>query len=67
LASDDGKLTSRIQIYIVNSVCPGKQFAEANVWLAAATVVATMQIEKAKDDAGNFIIPDVAFAPGVVR
>jgi hypothetical protein len=26
-----------------------------------------MQIEKAKDDAGNFITPDAAFSPGFIR
>jgi hypothetical protein len=49
-----------------NSICPGKQFAEANIWLATATVVAALQIEKAKDDAGNFITPDAAFASAFV-
>jgi hypothetical protein len=50
-----------------NSICPGKQFAEANIWLATATIVAALQIEKAKDSAGNFITPDAAFAVGFVR
>jgi hypothetical protein len=49
-----------------NSVCPGKQFAEANIWLVTATVVAALQIEKAKDDAGNFITPDAAFVSAFV-
>jgi len=47
-------------------VCPGKQFAEANIWLVTATVVAALQIEKAKDDAGNFITPDAAFVSAFV-
>jgi hypothetical protein len=44
------------------SICPGRQFAEANVWLAIATVVAALQIEKAKDHAGNFITPNASFS-----
>jgi hypothetical protein len=51
----------------INSLCPGKQFAEANIWLATATVVAALQIEKAKDDTGNFITPDAAFTDGLSR
>jgi hypothetical protein len=50
-----------------NSLCPGKHFAEADIWLATATVVATLQIEKAKDGAGNFIAPVAAFTTGFVR
>jgi len=50
----------------LNSLCPGKHFAEASIWLATATVVAALHIEKAKDNAGNFIAPDAAFGSGFV-
>ena len=56
-----------LALICLNSLCPGKHFAEADIWLAMATVVATLQIEKAKDDTGSCITPDAAFTSGFVR
>jgi cytochrome P450 len=46
--------------------CPGKHFAEANVWLAIARIVATFDITRALDDHGEEITPPAAFVDGFV-
>ena len=48
-------------------VCPGKVFAEANVWLLMANIVATMDIEKSVDELGQPIIPDSEYIGSYVR
>ncbi|KAF9074605.1 cytochrome P450 [Rhodocollybia butyracea] len=47
--------------------CPGRYFADYSIWIAVATMVSTVDILKAKDNQGNEITPEVAFAPGFVR
>ncbi|TBU39014.1 cytochrome P450 [Dichomitus squalens] len=47
-------------------ICPGQAFADASVWLAAASIIATMDLSFAKDDFGRDIIPDAAFVSGFV-
>ncbi|KAH7320425.1 cytochrome P450 [Rhizoctonia solani] len=39
-------------------ICPGQHFAEASLFLAIATMLFTFNIEPAKDEQGNIIIPD---------
>ncbi|PCH43248.1 cytochrome P450 [Wolfiporia cocos MD-104 SS10] len=47
-------------------ICPGRQFADMSVWLAIANIVATMEICKARDAAGNETSPEVSYMPGLV-
>jgi len=48
-------------------VCPGKAFAEANVWLLMANIVATMTIEKRVDETGQPITPNPEYIGSFVR
>jgi len=48
-------------------VCPGKAFAEANVWLLMANIVATMNIEKSVDEKGQPITPNPEYIGSFVR
>ncbi len=41
----------------MSRVCPGKSLADSFVWLAIATSLATVDISRALDDAGNEITP----------
>ncbi|KAH9936920.1 cytochrome P450 [Amylocystis lapponica] len=45
-------------------VCPGRRFADASVWLAVASMLATLDICKARDTAGRAITPSGVFNPG---
>jgi len=47
--------------------CPGKTFAEANLWLCIANFIATMDVEKAVDGDGSVITPVAAFDSGAIR
>lgn len=46
--------------------CPGKQLADSSVWLTVSRSLAVFDISKGLDDAGNEIVPDVAFSPGIL-
>ena len=48
-------------------VCPGKAFAEMNVWLLMANIVATMNIEKSIDEMGQPITPNPGYIGSYVR
>ena len=48
-------------------ICPGRILADASVWLAAANIVAALDIRKARTPAGEEVTPEVAFASGSVR
>jgi len=48
-------------------VCPGKVFAEANVWLLMANIVAMMNIEKSVDEVGQPITPNAEYIGSYVR
>jgi len=48
-------------------VCPGKAFAEANVWLLMVNIVAMMNIEKSVDETGQPITPDPEYIGSYVR
>jgi len=37
--------------------CPGKRFAEANIWLLMSNIIAVFSIEKALDDTGKPVTP----------
>ncbi|KAK4495602.1 hypothetical protein PRZ48_012870 [Zasmidium cellare] len=46
-------------------VCVGRHLAEASVWIVVATMLATMDIEKAVDGEGKEIIPEVELTNGL--
>ena len=48
-------------------ICAGKHFAEANIWLAFARIIATFDISKALDEHGESITPPVVFMEGSAR
>jgi len=48
-------------------VCPGRAFAEANLWLVIANTIAVMDVRKALDQSGNPIIPTGEFESGAIR
>ena len=48
-------------------VCPGKAFAEANLWLIMANTIAVMDIRRSLDENGNPITPTGEFEPGAIR
>ena len=48
-------------------MCPGQFFADASVWLAAANIIATMDLSFAKDQYGRDIVPTAEFISGFVR
>lgn len=47
-------------------ICPGKDFADESIFLAVAMSLAVFNIQKARDDMGNIIEPNVEFTSGVV-
>ena len=47
--------------------CPGRDFAEASIWLAAASIVALFDIGKAKNQWGKEITPSGEYVSGFVR
>lgn len=48
-------------------VCPGKGFAEANIWLLAVNFIAMFSMEKAVDSAGNIISIPGDYNSGYIR
>ena len=48
-------------------VCPGKAFAESNLWLAIANTIAVMDVRKALDEDGKPITPSPEFSAGTIR
>ncbi|KAG9225867.1 hypothetical protein CCMSSC00406_0008395 [Pleurotus cornucopiae] len=46
-------------------ICPGRHLAATNIWIAVATIFATVNITKAKDKDGNEITPEIIFESGV--
>ncbi|KAG1839420.1 cytochrome P450 [Suillus subalutaceus] len=47
-------------------ICPGRWFAENSLWTAAATILAVMRIDHAKDSNGNTIEVKPEFTAGLV-
>ncbi|KAF9808713.1 hypothetical protein IEO21_07775 [Rhodonia placenta] len=47
-------------------ICPGRFLADSSVWLAIANIVATMDIQKARDISGKEITPILSFKTGIV-
>ena len=48
-------------------VCPGRAFAEANLWLVIANTIAVMDLRKALGEDGNPITPNAEFESGANR
>ena len=48
-------------------ICPGRQFADATLFLAIANIVATLDIQKALDTKGKAVTPRVSFTDTFVR
>ena len=48
-------------------LCPGREFAEASVWLAAACVIALFDVSKATDAHGREITPAAEYTSGFVK
>lgn len=46
-------------------MCPGFHIATAELFLAAASILATFELSKAKDEAGNIIEPSLDVSAGV--
>ncbi|KAJ8520800.1 hypothetical protein ONZ45_g2406 [Pleurotus djamor] len=46
-------------------ICPGRHVATASVWIAVATILATLDVSRAKDELGNEIIPPREFNVGI--
>ncbi|THU79723.1 cytochrome P450 [Dendrothele bispora CBS 962.96] len=47
-------------------ICPGRYLADTQLWLAIVTILATLNIRKAKDENGKEIEPEVKFTDGLV-
>lgn len=48
-------------------VCPGKAFADANVWIAAACIIAAFQAPVSRNERGEKVVPPAQFTSGFVR
>jgi len=48
-------------------ICPGLQFADANIWLVLANTIASVDIRRVRDTSGKEILPTVAFTSGFER
>lgn len=49
------------------SLCPGKAFADSNIFLLASHIIATMDLTRARDEMGQEIVPPLEFTSGFVR
>lgn len=47
--------------------CPGAGFADSWVFLAIATILATLDVAKARDEDGNVVEPVEEYTTGVIR
>ncbi|OSX56954.1 hypothetical protein POSPLADRAFT_1158493 [Postia placenta MAD-698-R-SB12] len=47
-------------------ICPGQDFADASIWIAIASIVATLDIGVTTDEAGKQAPPTGSFVPGLV-
>ena len=48
-------------------VCPGKAFAESNIFLIMSNIIATMDLTKAVDEAGVPITPPVEYTKTFIK
>lgn len=47
-------------------ICPGRYMAYESAWVIVASILATLNVEKATDSAGNLIIPAEDYNSGFV-
>ncbi|KAI0297971.1 cytochrome P450 [Russula brevipes] len=47
--------------------CPGKHFADGNVWFVSACIIAAFQAPVSHNEAGEKVVPPVQFTSGFVR
>lgn len=47
--------------------CPGKVFADANVWLVSACIIAAFQAPVSRNEFGEKVVPPTLFTSGFVR
>ena len=47
--------------------CPGRHLASDSLWIAMATILATLSISKVVDDNGKEVTPEAGFTLGVTR
>ena len=47
--------------------CPGKVFADANVWLVSACIIAAFQAPISRNESGEKVVPPIQFTSGFVR
>ena len=48
-------------------VCPGRYMAYEFIWITIVSVLASFNIEKAKDEHGRLIIPSGTYIEGFIR
>lgn len=48
-------------------ICPGRYMAYESMWIAIASVLSVFNVQKAKGDNGEFIVPPEAYCDGFVR
>ncbi|KAH9834630.1 cytochrome P450 [Rhodofomes roseus] len=48
-------------------ICPGRYFADTNIFMAVTSIVATLNIAKARDSTGKEIVPSIEFCSGLTR
>ncbi|KAJ8480992.1 hypothetical protein ONZ45_g15455 [Pleurotus djamor] len=46
-------------------ICPGRHVATSSVWIAVATIVATLDVSRAKDELGREIVPSREVNEGI--
>jgi cytochrome P450 len=47
-------------------ICPGRHAADASLFATVATILATVDIVRAKDASGNEIVPEVDQSSGIL-
>ena len=58
---------TRISFGFGRRVCPGEHVADAMLWTAVASILATFDIKPLPDPLGTFLLPDVKFTNGTTR
>lgn len=49
-----------------SSICVGRHLAEANIWIAAASLLAAFDIVRARDEFGQEIVPEVKMIEAII-
>ena len=48
-------------------ICPGRFFAESELWLTMANMLATFDFKPPVDESGREYMPEIAFTTGMGR